>query len=77
MPRWQRLYVLVGIPVIALASVVATADRLGLLDEIPQDSLVIYATNILFYVYLISVFWGVLVGFSQTWMLVRGTRASR
>jgi hypothetical protein len=77
MPRWQQVYVLVGIPVIALASVVATADRLALLDAIPQNSIVSYALNTLFYIYVISVFWGVLVGCSQTWMLVFGTRASR
>jgi hypothetical protein len=76
MPRWQQLYVLVGIPVVALASVVATAERLGLLDAIPEDSLVIYALNIFFNIYLISVFWGVLAGCWQTWTLIRGKRVS-
>jgi hypothetical protein len=77
MPRWQQLYVLVGIPLIALMSVVDAADRLGLLAAIPENSSVIHAINVLLDVYVISVFWGVLVGCSQTWMLIRVTRASR
>jgi hypothetical protein len=77
MPRWQQLYVLVGIPVIALMSVIAAADRHGLFASIPENSSVIHAVNALFDVYVISVFWGVLVGCLQTWMLIRGTRASR
>jgi hypothetical protein len=76
MPRWQKLYVLVGVPVVALAIVVATAERLGLLDAIPEDILVIYALNMSQYLCDFSL-WGVLVGCLQTWMLIRGTRASR
>ena len=77
MPRWQQLYVLVGVPVIALLSIVDVADRRGMFASIPENSLVIHAVNSLFDVYVISVFWGVLVGCVQTWMLVRGTCASR
>ena len=71
MPRWHKLYVLVGIPIVALAGVVATADRFRLLDVIPQNSLAAYALDALFGLYMISVLWGVVVGFSQTWMLIR------
>jgi hypothetical protein len=77
MPRWQQLYVLVGIPIIALTSVIAAADRHGLFAAIPENSLVIHALNALFDVYVISVFWGVLVGCLQTWMLIRGRGAWR
>jgi hypothetical protein len=70
-PRWQRLCVLLGIPVIALMSLMDTAYQLGWFANVPEDSLVMYAVNILFYVYVISVMWGVLVGFAQTWMLIR------
>jgi hypothetical protein len=48
-----------------------TAYQLGWFANVPEDSLVMYAVNILFYVYVISVMWGVLVGFAQTWMLIR------
>jgi hypothetical protein len=72
MPRWQKLYVLVGIPVVALAGVVAAADQFRLLDAITENSLGAYALDIFFDVYVISVLWGVLVGCSQTWMLIRG-----
>ena len=76
MPQWHRYYVLIGIPAIALGCVIATAERLGIFVGVPEDSLIIRITDVLFDVYLISVFWGVLVGFSQTWKFLVPTRAS-
>ena len=76
MPQWHRYYVLIGIPVIVLGCIIAAAEQLGLFVGVPEESLIIRITDVLFDVYLISVFWGVLVGFSQTWKFLVPTRAS-
>jgi hypothetical protein len=57
--------------------IIAAVARHGQFAAIPEDSLIIRAIDVLFYAYAISVVRGVLIGCSQTWMLIRGLRTSR